>query len=82
MKSSKSSMETALVGRRVMKSDRFAPGDMAWPVNDPNVNGEHIATIEAVWVDRDDTLKAIFRTPSGRTFEGWVTHHTLLPVVG
>lgn len=68
-------ISNSLIGATIEKADHIPVNGPAWPVNEPNVSGQHIATIRAIWTDRDGSLKALAVTPFGTAFECYVTHH-------
>ncbi len=51
-----------------------------WPQVAPNAAGEYIATIRAVWADKDGTIEVGCETPEGAFFQTHLSFHTLLPV--
>ena len=68
-----------LVGRRVERDpareilQSEGSRDSAWPVNEPNASGEHLATIHAVWIDKEGHLIALAVTPKGVPFNVYIT---------
>lgn len=63
---------TNLLGRRVRRDDSRPH---CWPsALKPNLSNEHIATIHAVWVDRDGDVKALLVDPEGTMAEAWLSH--------
>lgn len=76
-----------LLGRLVKRNDELpyngdgkghgAEYGKCWPFNEPNRGGEHIATVEAAWVE-DGSVKILARTPQGTCKELWLSHVKLL----
>lgn len=70
---------TSVVGRliRPRYPDQVGSPHGTWPVNEPNLSGQHLATIEAAWVEVSggvSTVKISARTPFGTVFDTYLTH--------
>lgn len=74
----RSEVVTDLVGGKIMPRHPDDIGNPygAWPINDPNLSGEHVATVRAVWretsVGKSD-LKLLAESPSGLLFETYAS---------
>ncbi len=68
--SGKVTIATNLVGAMVRPLDSVVQNGMTalWPVNDPNLSGEHVATVRGVWTEAGQ-VKLLVATPGGTLFE-------------
>lgn len=68
------SIATNLIGKAIepLNASDVGRNPGPWPVNEPNASGEHLAHIQAAWVE-DRSLKILAVTPSGVSFETYAT---------
>jgi len=73
-------LATGLLGMRISprSEDEIGRKDGPWPVNAPNLSGQHFANIQAAWV-QDGAVKILAVTPGGVAFETWATIVTIEP---
>jgi hypothetical protein len=83
MAGSSKALSTQLLGRQVwQRVDRSAtdPQTISYEYpwfGRPTTDGKKFGTIEAVWLDKDHTIKIAIRDPHGNVFDAWLTHITL-----
>ncbi len=73
-------LSTDLVGADIEPRyyDLIGQPNGPWPVNAPNLSGEHIATVRAAWTEQGN-LKVLAETPSGLTFETFMVNVKVKP---
>lgn len=66
---------TNLIGSRITPKylDHVGNPNGTWPVNNPNLSGEHLATIRGAWVEGPD-IKLLVVTPDGMMFETYAVN--------